>query len=516
MTTRFPLYAKILAWFFVNLAVVGIAGWLLLREQFRFSALPARAASANLERAAAEILGEGSNVPLRGWDAILGKAGSKYGVDFRLCDSEGRSIAGTRGPLPPVVHSRWFNAPRGEPRPRPGFDRPPPDRRDGPPPERRDGPPPDRRDGPPMEGDGPPRDREFERPRRPDGRLDEFIHSTNPDRYWAATRIKGSQQELIGGALLLASSDSATGHGFFFDIRPYVWGGIGVLVLSVLVWLPFVSGLTRSLSRMQTATKQLAEGDFSARSEDHRRDEVGALGGEINRMAARLAGYVAGQKRFLGDVAHELSAPIARLQVAIEILERRIASTEGTRVSDVREEIEHMATLVNDLLQFSRTGMMGDVAVLTDVKLGEITARAVYREAGDTSQVSFSLDPELRVQAVPELLQRAIANVVRNAIRYAGHAGTIVISAEEKGDEVFLSVADNGPGIPAAALPKIFNPFFRIDESRTASTGGTGLGLTIVKSCVEACRGTVVAANREPTGLCVMIKLLKSTTVESD
>ncbi len=508
MKTRFPLYAKILAWFFVNLAVVGIAGWLLLREQFRFSALPARAASANLERAAAEILGEAANTPLRQWDAILKKAGSKYGVDFRLCDNEGRSIAGTRGALPPVVHSRWFNGPRGEPRPRPPFDRPPP--------ERRDGPPPDRRDRPPGDDDGPPRDREFERPRRPDGKLDEFIHSTNPDRYWAATLVKIAHPDLFGGALLLASSDSATGHGFFFDTRPYVWGGIGVLVLSVLVWLPFVSGLTRSLSRMQAATKQLAEGDFSARSEDHRRDEVGALGGEINRMAARLAGYVAGQKRFLGDVAHELSAPIARLQVAIEILERRLASTEGTRVADVREEIEHMATLVNDLLQFSRTGMMGDVAVLTDVKLGEITGRAVYREAGDTSQVSISLDPELRVQAVPELLQRAIANVVRNAIRYAGHAGTIVISAEEKGYEVFLHIADNGPGIPAAALPKIFNPFFRIDESRTASTGGTGLGLTIVKSCVEACRGTVVAANREPTGLCVTIKLMKSTTVESD
>ncbi len=507
MKTRFPLYAKILAWFFVNLAVVGIAGWLLLREQFRFSALPARAASANLERAAAEILGEAANVPVRQWDAILNKAGSQYGVDFRLCDNEGRSIAGTRGALPPAVHSRWFNIPRGEPRPRPGMDRPPLDRRDGP--------PQDRRFGPPEDDPGPPRDREFERPRRPDGRLDEFIHSTNPDRYWAATKITGSHPELIGGALLLASSESATGHGFFFDTRPYVWGGIGVLVLSVLVWLPFVSGLTRSLSRMQAATKQLAEGNFNARSEDSRRDEVGALGGEINRMAARLAGYVAGQKRFLGDVAHELSAPIARLQVAIEILERRVASTEGTRVADVREEIEHMATLVNDLLQFSRTGMMGDVAVLTDVKLAEITGRAVYREAGDTSQVSISLDPELRVQAVPELLQRAIANVVRNAIRYAGHAGTIVISAEEKDDEVFLHIADNGPGIPAAALPKIFNPFFRIDESRTASTGGTGLGLTIVKSCAEACRGSVVAENREPTGLCVTIKLMKSTAPEA-
>ena len=169
-----------------------------------------------------------------------------------------------------------------------------------------------------------------------------------------------------------------------------------------------------------------------------------------------------------------------------------------------------MAKLVNELLQFSRAGMLGETTPLVVVKLGEIVGRAVYREAGDTSQVSITLDPELCVQAVPELLQRAIGNVVRNAIRYGGHAGAVSISAEAHGEEVFLCITDNGPGIPADALPKIFNPFFRIDESRTASTGGTGLGLTIVKSCVEACRGTVIAENCAPNGLRVTMKLRKA------
>lgn len=485
MRPRFPLYAKILAWFFVNLAVVGVAGWLLLREQFRFSALPARAATANLDKVAGEFLFQAIEQDVHEWDAILSRIAAKYRVEFYLFAQDGRHIAGPREPLPPAVHGGWFDGPpkrrRGPgPEVRPGFDRPPPP--------------------------------EFDEPdKRPPGvPLSEFIHSVGPDRYWAATRIDAQHPEFGRGALLLASSASPTGHGFFFDMRPYLWGGAGVLALSVLVWLPFVRGLTRSLSRMQAATKLLAEGDFAARSEEYRRDEVGALGAEINRMAARLAGYVAGQKRFLGDVAHELSAPIARLQVAIEILERRIASTEGTRVADVREEIEHMAKLVNELLQFSRAGMLGETTPLVVVKLGEIVGRAVYREAGDTSQVSITLDPELCVQAVPELLQRAVGNVVRNAIRYGGQAGTVAISAEAHGEEVFLCITDNGPGIPADALPKIFNPFFRIDESRTASTGGTGLGLTIVKSCVEACRGTVIAENCAPNGLRVTMKLRKA------
>jgi two-component system, OmpR family, sensor histidine kinase CpxA len=493
MKTRFPLYAKILVWFFVNLAVIAVAGWLLVREQFRFSALPARAASENLANAAETILTEALEKDIREWDDILTRASKSHGVNFLLYAADGRHIAGPRDPLPPPVRGGWFGPPRrprgpGPLPPRPGAERPRPQER-------------------PF---GPPQDREPPTERFLNVPLTAFIHTEGPDRYWAATRMDAPHPEFERGALLLAWSDSPTGHGFFFDIRPYLWGGAGVLVLSLLVWLPFVSGLTRSLSRMQAATKRIAEGDFEARGEEHRRDEVGALGSEINRMAARLAGYVAGQKRFLGDVAHELSAPVARLQVAMEILEQRVASTEGGRVADVREEVEHMAKLVNDLLQFTRAGMIGEAAALTAVNLAEITNLAVRREAADTSQIGVTLDPALQVQAVPELLQRAIGNVVRNAIRYAGHAGPITITAEEHGRQVHLIVTDNGPGIPPDSLPKMFSPFFRLDEARTAGTGGTGLGLTIVKTCIEACRGTVAAENHPPAGLRITMKLLKT------
>ena len=108
------------------------------------------------------------------------------------------------------------------------------------------------------------------------------------------------------------------------------------------------------------------------------------------------------------------------------------------------------------------------------------------------------------------MLQRALGNLIRNAIRYAGDAGPIHVTAEPRGEELHITVADEGPGIPEAALPKIFDPFYRLDEARTKESGGVGLGLAIVKTCVEACNGTVTAANREPKGLAVTIALKRA------
>jgi two-component system sensor histidine kinase CpxA len=113
----------------------------------------------------------------------------------------------------------------------------------------------------------------------------------------------------------------------------------------------------------------------------------------------------------------------------------------------------------------------------------------------------------LHAQADADLLFRAVANLLRNAIRYAGDAGPIHARAERDAGGVRISICDSGPGIPAEALPQIFDPFYRLDASRTRDTGGVGLGLTIAKTCVEACGGKITAANTSPAGLCVAITL---------
>jgi two-component system sensor histidine kinase CpxA len=218
-------------------------------------------------------------------------------------------------------------------------------------------------------------------------------------------------------------------------------------------------------------------------------------------MAHRLTGFVHGQKRFLGDIAHELCSPIARIQLALGILEQRADERQKSYVEDVREEVQHMSQLVNELLSFSKAELRRKEIQLHPVNLAAIAARVVDREAGGNSNVTVRIDPALEVVAQPDLLARALANVVRNALRYAGQAGSIVVSGRSDGHYATLSVSDQGPGLPAQELEKIFDPFYRLEPSRSRETGGSGLGLSIVKSCVEACQGKVTARNRQPSGL---------------
>ena len=518
MKFRVPLYAKIIGWFFLNLAAIGAASWLLLRDQFRFTALPARTAGEHVEQAAAQIMAEIIPRPKNDWDGILAEHSKRHGVSFRIISDDGRPVAGPREPLPPEVHSRLFGGPRPDrpprnddgPPPRGGGRRPPRSGPPGPPPEDGDfgGPPPRDRDfdGPPPFDDEPRRERVSAFSRPIPQRV--VMQSSEPDRYWVIVRADERHPEFRNGAIVAAMSDSPTGHGFYFDVTPYVGWGAGVLGLSILIWFPFVRGLTRSISKMRNATANLAEGKFEAQAEERRRDEVGELGREINRMASRLAGYMNGQKRFLGDVAHELSAPTARLQMALAILEQRAASdADRERLADVREEAEHMGSLVNELLQFSRASVSGRKVEVQATNVHAVAEKAVNREASDTSRLQIEIPQDLSAMCDPDLLLRALSNLIRNAIRYAGHAGPIRIRGEKQGTAVRVSVEDSGPGIPEVELPRIFEPFYRIDVARTPGQGGAGLGLAIVATCVEACGGSVGARNLSPKGLAVTIQL---------
>jgi two-component system, OmpR family, sensor histidine kinase CpxA len=195
------------------------------------------------------------------------------------------------------------------------------------------------------------------------------------------------------------------------------------------------------------------------------------------------------------------------MQVALGILEARADEKQKAYVADVREDVEHISNLVNELLSFSKAGLHPKGAKLEPVNTASLARRVVAREAPGEDQVQIQVDDAIFALAEPDLLARALANLIRNAVRYAGQAGPITLAAEAKDGNVFIRITDQGPGVPEPDLQQIFDPFFRGDPSRTRDTGGTGLGLAIVKTCVEACQGTVTARNRQPSGLEVEIVL---------
>ena len=200
------------------------------------------------------------------------------------------------------------------------------------------------------------------------------------------------------------------------------------------------------------------------------------------------------------------------MQFALSILEDRVDEKNRAYVSDVKEEVELMSKLVSELLAFSKAGMKTADVKLESLKLLPLVETVVAREtATESAVVKIKIPENTEVVAHSELLARAVSNVVRNAVRYAGRAGEITISAKANGGNfVNLEIADCGAGVPADSLEKLFDPFYRVETDRARQTGGTGLGLAIVKTCVEACGGKVVAENRVPQGLAVIMALKKS------
>jgi two-component system sensor histidine kinase CpxA len=141
------------------------------------------------------------------------------------------------------------------------------------------------------------------------------------------------------------------------------------------------------------------------------------------------------------------------------------------------------------------------------VSVSEAVDLAIRREAAEGAQIQVNLDRSIHAQADMDYLVRAIGNVLRNAVRYAGKNGPITVGCTQTDDEVVLTISDCGPGVPDADLDRIFMPFYRIDVARDRRTGGTGLGLAIVRSCIEACGGRVSGKNRQPSGLEITMTL---------
>ena len=336
-----------------------------------------------------------------------------------------------------------------------------------------------------------------------------LLKTTSPTTYWVDVRVPvwgDSGPRPLHGTLVWRFSSLWT-NTLLFDYKPWLAAVVVVILLSVVCWLPLIRGLTRSISQLTSATGAIAQGRFDTRLPVLRRDELGQLSQAINDMAERLSGYVHGQRRFLGDIAHELCSPIARLQAGLGILEQRAEENQKEYVLGVQEEVEHMSELINELLSFSKAGMNAATVARAPVNVADTVRQVLEREAADDSRIETNVAAQLEVMASPDYLHRTLANIIRNALRYAGDAGPITVSASEKNGMVSIFVADSGPGIPDTELEEVFKPFYRPELARQRETGGVGLGLAIVKTCVEACGGTVQCRNRAPKGLEVEIRL---------
>ena len=289
------------------------------------------------------------------------------------------------------------------------------------------------------------------------------------------------------------------------DFLPYC--GLMVFAVGLLSW-PLAVNIAAPLRTLAAVVDRFGQGDLSARIRLSRNDEIGNLAGSFNRMADRLETLLVAERRLLQDVSHELRSPLARLSLAAELA--RTAPDHNMAFMRVRKEVSRLSELIGALLEVTRNE--GDPSSRTreslalDELLREIVEDCRIENAHRTRGILLLAADPTPFSGDRELIRRAIENVLRNAMYYAPDESKVEIALTFAGERARISIRDHGPGVPDEFLPKIFQPFFRVDESRNFSTGGSGLGLSIALRAGLLHNGEIHAGNAHP-GLLVDIYL---------
>ncbi len=295
-----------------------------------------------------------------------------------------------------------------------------------------------------------------------------------------------------------------------------IQGLLAALVLSGLVCLGLARYLSGPVRRLRTATQGLAGGNLAIRVGEvlgRRRDELGGLGRDFDRMADRVQMLIESQQRLLRDVSHELRSPLARLQAALGLARQRTDGRANEELDRIEREAERLNELIGQVLSLARLDGGANDGSREPVELAAlidtIKADAAF-EAGQRARQVVSLrSVPLTIDGHPELLHSAIENVVRNAVHYTAEGTAVAIALDEDtaDRQAVITVRDHGPGVDEALLVKIFDPFFRASEARDRASGGHGLGLAIARRAITLHGGTIAAANRADGGLAVTIRL---------
>jgi signal transduction histidine kinase len=287
---------------------------------------------------------------------------------------------------------------------------------------------------------------------------------------------------------------------------------IFILAAAILLcyWLAF--HLTSPVRALQKAVERFGRGDLAARvGSSARKDELGQLARTFDRMAERIETLLAAERRLLLDISHELRSPLARLGVAVELARSGEDERDVEAALDrIQKESDRLNSLVGQLLQVTRAE--GDPASLrhNPVRLDELVQQLVEESGIEAAArgcvLRYGTHEPAVVQGDPELLRRAVENVLRNAIRHSPRESPVEVSVARSNGVVKVGVRDYGTGVPEEALPRLFNAFYRVESDRDRSSGGAGLGLSIARRAVELHKGKISAHNAQP-GLAVELEL---------
>lgn len=288
---------------------------------------------------------------------------------------------------------------------------------------------------------------------------------------------------------------------------------IGAVIMGILL----ANSIVKPVSKVVEITQKISDGDYDTRfKEGSRTKELHELAHAVNQMAESLEEQESMRKRLTSDVAHELRTPVANISSYMEMMMDGIMEPTPERLQSCYDELQRLSGLISDLERLRQVENENLVLDKSDIDLRELSLAVMEnfesqlrekhldgRVVGDTSIVSADRDR----------MQQVITNLVSNAIKYSNDGGIVRVVIEDTKDSGIIHVEDSGIGIPQEDLKRIFERFYRTDKSRNRKTGGAGIGLTIVKTIVQAHKGKISAQSAEGKGSRFTVVLPKASEI---
>ena len=296
----------------------------------------------------------------------------------------------------------------------------------------------------------------------------------------------------------------------------YITLGI-VFILSTIILIVFTDAVYIPLNQVTTAAEKYAEGDLKYTFDVNRTDEMGYLCAQLNYMASRLSEQEDNQKKFIANVSHDFRSPLTSIRGYLE------AMVDGTIPPEMHDkylsillnETERLTKLTNSLLTLNNLNTTGMVLEITDFDINKVIKDTIETFEGTCKNKMLKVNlvlsgKELFVSADMTRIQQVLYNLIDNAIKFSDNEKTIKIETTEKNDTAFVSVKDEGIGIPKDSLKHIFDRFYKTDLSRGKDKKGTGLGLSITKEIIKAHHENINVISTEGVGTEFIFTLPKS------
>jgi signal transduction histidine kinase len=319
----------------------------------------------------------------------------------------------------------------------------------------------------------------------------------------------------VGYLVLASNGPSQLEADLLARVNRAVWlAALAAGAVALIVGGALAIGLLRPVRELTAASRALAQGDLTRRVPVRSQDEIGELSASFNRMAANLERAERLRREMTADIAHELRNPLAVMQAQLEAIIDGVYPAEPESIQTVLEQSTMLNRLVEDLrtLALADSGQLALERRRVDLRHNLEQSAESYRAQAEKAGVALVMElpqDEVLADVDPGRIEQVLGNLIGNAIRHAPSASKIVLSLRGMVSDhtAVIEVADRGEGIPAEALPFVFERFYRADRARDRGHGGTGLGLSIARQLIEAHGGKISAANRDGGGAVFRVEL---------